>query len=192
MGFDTDDDRGDDRTPLDRAGVEALLERAEADRGIDPADLDRVLAYVAEARFDPAMLERVRGNIARLFPVRTAPPLEVRYARHVTLWGEWPRTTSRAGYEETGVEVLRDGRSGIYLSRYGGMLQLGAIGPTPEHAVGGINSRDLTLVEYRAITGHWTTLHQPDRGLESIPDNPRRGNVIWLRRPTPPDDAETS
>lgn len=136
-----------------------------------------MLRHVERAGFDPAALERVRGNIRRYIQARMAPTLDVHYYRHRD---EFPQGTTRDQYVDFARIAVRQTNSGVFVSRYGGALQLGVVAWTPKGGRGEDGS-DLMLIEYRVDTSHWVTAYQLQEGLNGILSSPSRENVIWLR-----------
>jgi hypothetical protein len=152
-------------------------------------ELDRVLAHVAGAGFDPAGLERARGNIVglerpaggRVQRGDRLPPAEVHYLRHVIARQEWPVGTTLDAYLVSLRRVIGDAASGVFVSRYLGAWQLGVIG----HSLGarGPGGGRWILVDYRVEIGHWTTAYQPERPLKRAIYTPSREAIQWIRLP---------
>lgn len=140
-----------------------------------------MLRRVGVAGFDPGARERVRGDIRHIFAERHVAPLDTHFARHVQVRQEWPEGTTREQYIDNARALVRDPSSGVFVSRYGGTLQLGVVGRTPVEGRGGLNEQELLLVEYRASLGHWVTVHQLRDGIEGVTGSPYRENMIWLR-----------
>lgn len=121
-----------------------LLARAAGGGGLTTEDMEHVLAHVLRSGFDPYTLERARGNTRHSVPERFASPEQIHYLRHVIVGREWPEGTTIQEYVETARRVVEDPNSGVFISRYGGTLQLGLVGTTPELSRGD-NGQELLL-----------------------------------------------
>lgn len=111
-----------------------ILEAATGTRRLTAAELQRVLAHVARAGFDPNAMERVRGRLAgavwqeRLLAGRDMlPPAELHYLWHTVVRQEWPAGISLGEYIASIRRVLLDRGGGVFTSRYQGSWQLGVV-----------------------------------------------------------------
>lgn len=166
-----------------------IQEAASAAPRLTPTDLRRVLVHVAQAGFDAAAREQVRGSLAGsewrgmiLKGSDRLPPAERHYLRHVRKLREWPVGTSLEEYIDSVRGVVLDPRSGAFTSRYQGALQLGIIRRSGD--LRGPAGFSWVLVEYRLQTGHWTTAYQPDDSEAALAIQRREG-LRWLRRARP-------
>lgn len=105
------------------------------------------------------------------------PTLDVHYFRHRN---EFPLGTTRDQYVTCARDAVRQANNGVFVSRYGGALQLAVVAWTPQEERGEDGS-DLMLIEYRVDTSHWVTAYQLQEGLNGILSSPSRRNVQWLR-----------
>jgi hypothetical protein len=154
---------------------------------VTPSDLPQLLERIAQAGFDPQAREQVRGRLADmewrgkvLRGSDMLPPAEVHYLWHAVRLGEWPDSTTLDDYIESIRGIIRDDRSGAFVSRYQGAWQVGIIGHTGK--LRGPEGFDWILVEYRVQTGYWVTAYQPQLGLLEL-QSPRRSDIRWLRQP---------
>lgn len=85
-----------------------ILEAAMGVRALMHAELQEVLAHVAQAGFDPRPDKRGRTNA------------EAHYRKHVERFREWPPGTTLETYLESARRVILDRRSSIFTSRYAG------------------------------------------------------------------------
>jgi hypothetical protein len=152
---------------------------------LSPSELRRVLEHIAQAGFDPNAREQVRGRLAGvvwqgqvLRGRDRLPPDEVHYLWHVVTRQEWPAGTTLSGYSETVRQVILDPASGVFTSRYQGALQVGIVRSSDD--LRGPRDFGWLLVEYRVMTGHWTTAYQLPSIMVEL-QNERRGDVRWLR-----------
>lgn len=165
-----------------------ILLAASGARAMTPAELGRVLAYVANAGFDLEAQERAGGRLAglrwqgRMLRGRDRlPPAEVHYLRHVQHGQGWPPGTSLSAYLDSLRTVVLDLSSGVLTSQFEGRWQLTIV--RRSGLLAGPEGGVWVLVDYRVATGHWVTGYQPDAGLHILED-PGRTNRRWLRLPT--------
>uniref|UniRef100_A0A7C2WCB5 Uncharacterized protein n=1 Tax=Thermorudis sp. TaxID=1969470 RepID=A0A7C2WCB5_9BACT len=161
---------------VDSAGREGAVSRADAlileaatgVRELTHAELQEVLAHVAQAGFDPRPDKRGRTNA------------EAHYRKHVERFREWPPGTTLEAYLQSARRVILDPRSSVFTSRYAGYWQLAVIRRADE--LRGPGGSDWVVVEYRVELGHWTTVFQP-RDLEhDFLYATKREHLRWLRR----------
>jgi hypothetical protein len=165
-----------------------ILEAATGARRLTRAELQQVLAHVAQAGFDPDARERAGGRLQGLLwrgrVLRGSDllsPAEAHYLRHVVAQQEWPPGTTLDDYLASIPWVILDPRSGVLISQYQGKgWHLAVVRRSEEFR--GPEGSDWILVEYRVATGHWMTAFQPRTGLTYF-DDPRRRDKRWVRRP---------
>lgn len=176
-------------TPTGSSGeVERLIvEAATGVRRLTEDELQRVLAHVARAGFDPAPTARAGGRLAGLSwrgrTLKGADRLtsaEVHYLRHVVAKAEWPRGTTFDEYLASVRAAIPDARNGVLTSKYQGAWQLAILCRSGN--LRGPDGFDWILVDYRVGFGHWVTVFQPASGLLEL-QSPRRSDLRWLRRP---------
>ena len=143
-----------------------ILEAASGARALTADEVAGIVGHVAGAGFDPAVH---RGRTAA----------ERHYRKHVVDFQEWPDGTSLASYLASIDAVVRDGRSGLFTSRYRGAYQLGIVRRT--YDLRGPRGLEYVLVEYRLDVGFWVTAYQIV-GLRDL-QGPPRTELRWLRQP---------
>lgn len=197
MGRERDDDRRNvgnlcQRGRLTRVdelpSVTALINvAATGTRRLTPDELRRVLEHVAQAGFDPDAQERAGGRLAgtmwRGRILRGSDPLspsEAHYLRHVERGQEWPTGTTLQDYFQSIRDVVRDSYSGVITSQFQGASQLTIVRRTGD--LQGTLGFPWILIDYRVATGYWTTAFQPRKRLAVLRD-PKREDIVWLRRP---------
>jgi hypothetical protein len=102
--------------------------------------------------------------------------------RHCIVQQEWPPGTTLPDYLAHCVEIVRDPRSRLFVSRYQGVWQCGAIGPNS--APRGPHGHGWIIVDYRLMLGFWTTAYQWEHGPGGLADphlDQRREALRWLR-----------
>lgn len=169
------------------ADADALIQQALAGRDLTAAELQQIIDHAAQAGFDPNARERAGGRLrglvwqGQVLSGRTLlRPAEAHYLRHVVAVREWPVETSLQDYVWSIEQVVRDPTSGVFVSEFDGLLQLGIARRSEE--LRGPQGQEWLLVEYRASRGHWTTAFQPPDGLIYLAEM-RRRNLRWLREP---------
>lgn len=133
-------------------------------RRLTEEELARTARHIAAAGFAPHALERARGNLVTqprpgggvVERGDWLPPAEIHYLRHGVAREEWPSGTSPAMYLADGVATVRDPASRFFVSRYQGTWRCGAIGPNRRQC--GSRDQDWIVVDYRLVTGFWTTV----------------------------------
>jgi hypothetical protein len=164
-----------------------IAELLESGREATDAEIRQLRDHVAQAGFDPDARERVRGRGAGIIwrgrTLRgrdTLPPAEAHYVRHVLSETEWPDGTTIGEYLRSVTQIVLDDRSGVFLSRYQGKLQVGFIGRSRQWK--GVRGEDWILVEFREQLGHITTAYQLE-SPENITVHPQRSAMRWLINP---------
>jgi hypothetical protein len=164
------------------SNAERAVHRLILDAATDPTrhltatELDRVLRHIAGVGFDPLALERARGNLVgairpnggRVQRGERLAPGEIHYLRHVVVHQEWPPERTISGYFAEAARILSDPASGVFASRYQGAWQCGAIGRNGP--VRGPDGQDWIIVDYRLVTGFWTTAYQWAYGPAGLAD----------------------
>jgi hypothetical protein len=164
-----------------------IAELLESGREATDAEIGQLREHVARAGFDPEARERVRGRGAGIvWRGRTLrgrdvlPPAEAHYVRHVLKESEWPDSTTFGEYLESIDQIVRDDASGVFISRYQGVDQIGFLGRSREWE--GSGGEDWILVEFRLQRDHITTAFQV-ASPETVAANPYRSGLRWLAKP---------
>lgn len=165
-----------------------ILEAATDVRRLTRAELQQVVAHVAQAGFDPDARERAGGRLEGLSwqgrVLRGSdylPPAEAHYLRHVVARQEWPPGTTLNAYLESLRQIVLDERSGVVVSQYRDKgWQLAVVRRSYE--LRGPEGYEWVTIEYRVTTGHWMTAFQPEEGLAYF-QRAERKEQRWLRRP---------
>lgn len=147
--------------------VQEIRAQLAAGAGIEEPLLQKLLALISLAGFDPNSIVRRKGITSA----------ENHFLRHRN---EWPQDTTLQDYLESGQRAAQSA-TGVMLSLYLGELQITLF--TPSGEMRGIDGGPWIMLEYRISIGHWVTLHQPGSTIREIESNPRRSEVQWLRRP---------
>ncbi len=162
-----------------------ILEAAIGARQLTEEELRQVAEHVAQAGFPPTIGRATglagltwEGRILRGSDELTAA--ERHYLRHVINVNEWPEGTTLEEYVGSISQVVMDGHTGIFTSRYQGQWQIGFVRRSGDLL--GPSGSEWVLVEYRLDIGHWVTAYQPVEGLGVI-EGPGRENIGWQRRP---------
>lgn len=144
-----------------------LLAKIESHSTLTDEDLGRILALIGEAGFDPNSVVRRKGITTE----------ENHFVRHRE---EWPNGTTLVEYVDSG-RIAALAATAVMFSHYLGEPQITLF--TPSGVLRGIDGGPWIMLEYRIGLGHWVTLHQPWMTLQEIVSDPRRSEVMWLRRP---------
>lgn len=154
-------------------------------RNFTEGELSKIVSEVATAGFDPKALEVVRGRLAGmtwgdkvLRGSDRLSPAEVHYLWHAVKRKEWPAGTTIEGYIDSLRKVIRDPNTGIFVSKFSDVWQLGFVGRSGE--LRGIGGKEFVIIEYRTGYGHWTTGYQPV-SIDDVMSDLRRTEISWLR-----------
>jgi hypothetical protein len=116
-----------------------ILEAALGARRLARSELQRVLAHVAQAGFDPTPDRWGRTSA------------EKHFHKHVERRQEWPEGTTLETYVASARQVVLDPQSAVFTSRYQGHWQLGVVRRSGE--LRGPRGHDWVVVEYRVASG---------------------------------------
>ena len=167
--------------------AEELIKFASLDlRPLTNREIGKITSFVAERGFNDNLLEKAGGRLSGVSwqgkVIKGSDMLgvgEVHYLRHVVTHNEWPVGTTPNQYYQSIVEVIKDPSTGVMVSRFQGVLQLGFLREAGNLA--GPDSKGIIIIEYRTQLGQLVTANQTITLEEILADN-RRSDIIWIRK----------